>query len=113
MPGSPVARNAVGAAYDVSLIALTPQQTLAEQDASYGPPLYDRDPDLYCRFRKVAPLNRALARYAWAPGLRRVGSPTRASSIGCSPCTRAVIVGESPRTGRWAGVAKTESGVHR
>jgi len=33
-------------------------------------------------------------------------------SIGCWPCTRPVAAGESPRAGRWAGLAKTECGIH-
>lgn len=33
-------------------------------------------------------------------------------SIGCSPCTRPVQPGEDPRSGRWAGFAKVECGLH-
>jgi phosphoadenosine phosphosulfate reductase len=33
-------------------------------------------------------------------------------SIGCWPCTRRVAPGEDPRSGRWAGMAKTECGIH-
>jgi phosphoadenosine phosphosulfate reductase len=33
-------------------------------------------------------------------------------SIGCAPCTRPVSDGEDPRAGRWAGLAKTECGIH-
>lgn len=33
-------------------------------------------------------------------------------SIGCAPCTRPVAEGEDPRGGRWAGLAKTECGLH-
>lgn len=33
-------------------------------------------------------------------------------SIGCAPCTRPVAPGEDPRAGRWAGLAKTECGLH-
>jgi phosphoadenosine phosphosulfate reductase len=33
-------------------------------------------------------------------------------SIGCEPCTRRVAPGEDPRSGRWAGLAKTECGLH-
>ncbi|MGP9651695.1 phosphoadenylyl-sulfate reductase [Glutamicibacter sp. AOP38-B1-38] len=33
-------------------------------------------------------------------------------SIGCQPCTRPVAEGEDPRAGRWAGLAKTECGIH-
>lgn len=34
-------------------------------------------------------------------------------SIGCSVCTRAVMPGEDPRSGRWAGHEKTECGLHK
>ncbi|GGS52386.1 phosphoadenosine phosphosulfate reductase [Planobispora rosea] len=33
-------------------------------------------------------------------------------SIGCAPCTRQVAPGEDPRSGRWAGMGKTECGIH-
>ena len=33
-------------------------------------------------------------------------------SIGCQPCTRPVAPGDDPRSGRWAGTAKTECGLH-
>jgi phosphoadenosine phosphosulfate reductase len=33
-------------------------------------------------------------------------------SIGCAPCTQAVASGEDTRAGRWAGLAKTECGIH-
>lgn len=34
------------------------------------------------------------------------------TSIGCRPCTRAVLFGEDERAGRWSGSAKTECGLH-
>jgi phosphoadenosine phosphosulfate reductase len=34
------------------------------------------------------------------------------SSIGCQPCTRAILFGEDERAGRWSGSAKTECGLH-
>jgi phosphoadenosine phosphosulfate reductase len=34
------------------------------------------------------------------------------TSIGCWPCTRAVMFGEDERAGRWSGSAKTECGLH-
>ncbi len=34
-------------------------------------------------------------------------------SIGCEPCTKAVRQGDDPRSGRWAGLAKTECGLHQ
>ncbi len=33
-------------------------------------------------------------------------------SVGCAPCTRPVSSGEEERAGRWAGIAKTECGLH-
>ena len=33
-------------------------------------------------------------------------------SIGCTHCTRPVQPGEDPRAGRWAGIEKTECGLH-
>ncbi|GAA4763968.1 phosphoadenylyl-sulfate reductase [Streptomyces sanyensis] len=74
-------RDAVAAVMDVNVITLTPRRTVAEQDAEYGPRLYERDPDLCCALRKVAPLRDGLAGYdAWATGLRRDESPTRANT---------------------------------
>lgn len=34
------------------------------------------------------------------------------TSIGCWPCTRAVMMGEDERAGRWSGTGKTECGLH-
>jgi phosphoadenosine phosphosulfate reductase len=33
-------------------------------------------------------------------------------SIGCAPCTARPLPGADPRSGRWAGLAKTECGLH-
>lgn len=69
-------------AYEISrplrLLTVEPTQTVAEQDAQYGPGLHERDPDLCCALRKVEPLERTLAgRDAWITGMRRVDAPTR------------------------------------
>jgi len=34
------------------------------------------------------------------------------ASLGCWPCTRPVLPGEDARAGRWAGLDKTECGLH-
>ncbi|WP_329124533.1 phosphoadenylyl-sulfate reductase [Streptomyces sp. NBC_01465] len=74
-------RDAVEAVMDVNVITLLPWQTVEEQDAEYGPKLHDRDPDLCCSLRKVKPLEDGLKNYgAWATGLRRDESPTRANT---------------------------------
>jgi phosphoadenosine phosphosulfate reductase len=67
---------------------------------------------------KINPLLRWSHRDVWAyvmandipyNPLHNQGYP----SIGCWPCTRAVVAGETDeRAGRWAGQAKTECGLH-
>ncbi|MEP9383123.1 phosphoadenylyl-sulfate reductase [Nocardioides sp. KR10-350] len=71
-------RDAVAATMDVNLINITPVQSVAEQDATYGKDLYRTDPDLCCKLRKVQPLAEALEGYdAWATGLRRAETHNR------------------------------------
>ncbi|UNK71063.1 phosphoadenylyl-sulfate reductase [Microbacterium sp. H1-D42] len=152
-------RDEVARTLDVRIVDVKPEQTVREQDATYGANLFDRDPALCCARRKVAPLQRALGDYeVWFTGVRRDEAPTRIGtplvtwdernglvkvnpvaawsfddltayaakhdvvvnpliesgypSIGCAPCTRPVAPGEDPRSGRWAGTAKTECGLH-
>src|SRR5438094_479795 len=65
-------RDAVAATLPVTLRNITPDLTVAEQDAQYGPKLHDREPDKCCAMRKVAPLAKALEPYAaWVTGMRR------------------------------------------
>jgi phosphoadenosine phosphosulfate reductase len=151
-------RDAVASVHDINLITITPELTVAEQDAAHGKDLFGRNPDLCCAMRKVAPLDNALKGYsAWASGIRRADSPARANtpivswdhkrkmvrlapiarwsdeqvasyieangllvnpllddgyaSIGCAPCTQRAAA-DDPRAGRWAGLAKTECGIH-
>ncbi len=151
-------RDAVKAVHNVNLITVAPEQTVAQQDATWGKDLFARQPDQCCALRKVAPLNRALEPYsAWATGVRRADSAARAKtpivtwdkrrrlvkiapiarwsdadvadyieanslmvnplleegypSIGCAPCTKPANLND-PRAGRWAGLAKTECGIH-
>jgi phosphoadenosine phosphosulfate reductase len=71
-------RDAVAVTYPVNVISVTPELPVAEQDAKFGPRLYERDPDFCCQMRKVAPLNRALRRYdAWVTGVRRAETVAR------------------------------------
>ncbi len=70
--------DALAATRPLTLLTITPRQTVAEQDAATGPRLYERDPDRCCALRKVEPLERALVPYAaWITGMRRVDAPTR------------------------------------
>jgi phosphoadenosine phosphosulfate reductase len=65
----------------ITLINVTPAQTVAEQDALHGAKLHDRDPDLCCSLRKVQPLAEALDGYtAWGSGVRRDESASRAGT---------------------------------
>ena len=151
-------RDAVALVHNVNVVNVAPEQTVAEQDATWGPDLFARNPDQCCALRKVAPLGAALRPYsAWATGLRRADSRARAdtpvvswdarrqlvkvapiatwsdddvaryielnglmvnplledgyASVGCEPCT-VRATGPDARAGRWAGLAKTECGIH-
>jgi phosphoadenosine phosphosulfate reductase len=71
-------RDAVASTLPVNVVNVTPEQTVAEQDATYGKDLFNRDPDLCCSLRKVEPLSRLLSGYdAWATGLRRAETKNR------------------------------------
>jgi len=72
-------RDAVAAAYpDLRIVNAVPEHTVEEQDAEFGPRLYEREPDRCCSLRKVVPLRRTLADYdCWVTGVRRVDAPTR------------------------------------
>jgi phosphoadenosine phosphosulfate reductase len=152
-------RDAVEAVYDINVVNVTPENSVAKQDELYGKDLFAREPNECCRMRKVEPLSKALRGYtAWVTGIRRVESPTRAEapliswdkafglvkinplaawtdedmqsyiddndvlvnplvfegypSIGCAPCTAKPVEGADPRSGRWAGLTKTECGLH-
>jgi phosphoadenosine phosphosulfate reductase len=71
-------RDAVSSAYPVTFLSITPRQTVAEQDATYGKDLWRTNPDKCCALRKLKPLEEALSGYtAWISGLRRVEAVTR------------------------------------
>ncbi len=74
-------RDAVDSVYDIHLLNVTPEHTVAEQDKLLGKDLFAREPNECCRLRKVIPLRKALSGYAaWVTGLRRVEAPTRANA---------------------------------
>lgn len=74
-------RDAVESVYDVNVVNVAPERTVAEQDALLGANLFAREPNECCRLRKVEPLTKALAGYrAWVTGIRRVEAPTRANA---------------------------------
>ena len=74
-------RDAVELVHNVNVINVTPEQTVAQQDATWGKNLFASNPDQCCALRKVAPLGKALEPYAaWATGMRRADSPARANT---------------------------------
>jgi phosphoadenosine phosphosulfate reductase len=74
-------REIVQRTLPVTVRSVRPEQTVAEQAEEHGPKLWARNPDECCALRKVEPLERALSRYdAWAAGLRRDESPSRANT---------------------------------
>lgn len=74
-------RDAVESVYDVRVLNVTAEHTVAEQEALKGKDLFAREPGECCRLRKVLPLGKSLSGYsAWVTGLRRVEAPTRANA---------------------------------
>ena len=145
--------------YGIAIDLQRPELSVEAYEAAHGGPVHRTDPDKCCADRKICVLKRVAKHYdAWATGIRRDQSPTRADtpivrwdkkfglvkisplatwtksdvwrrilrdgipynplhdqgypSIGCQPCTRAILAGEDERAGRWTGTAKTECGLH-
>ncbi len=74
-------RDTVARTMNVNVRTIQPRLTVGQQDGEFGPRLFARNPDECCFLRKVEPLERALSDYdAWATGLRRDESPTRANT---------------------------------
>jgi phosphoadenosine phosphosulfate reductase len=74
-------RDAVEAVYDINVLNVMPEHSVAEQDQLHGKNLFERDSSACCRMRKVEPLGKALRGYsAWVTGLRRVEAATRANA---------------------------------
>lgn len=74
-------RDAVATVYNVTVVNVTPEHSVAQQDELLGADLFARDPAECCRLRKVVPLRAALRPYsAWVTGIRRVEAPTRAGA---------------------------------
>ena len=62
--------DAAESVYNLNLLRVRPELTVAQQDEAFGPRLFERDPDLCCRMRKVKPLEKAMRRVRRL-GLRR------------------------------------------
>ena len=72
-------RDRIAREWDLNLINLLPEKTVAEQEAEHGL-LYQSAPDRCCGLRKVEPLFKAVAGYrVWLTGLRREQARSRAA----------------------------------
>lgn len=72
-------RDRIASEWNLNLINLLPEKTVAEQEAERGL-LYQTAPDQCCKLRKVEPLFKAVANYrVWITGLRREQAKTRAA----------------------------------
>lgn len=70
-------RDELAREWDLHLVNLTAQQTVAQQESAFGI-LYRENPTRCCQWRKVEPLMAGLQPYdIWFTGLRREQSPTR------------------------------------
>jgi phosphoadenosine phosphosulfate reductase len=71
-------RSELVARYPIRLVSA--RSTVEEHEAEHDRPLFLSDPDRCCHVRKVEPINMALRGYrAWASGIRRDETPTRAN----------------------------------
>jgi phosphoadenosine phosphosulfate reductase len=78
-PETLVYRDNIASVWDLNLINVLPEHTVAEQEAEFGI-LNQTAPDRCCALRKVEPLFRSLAPYkVWVTGLRRQQSKSRAN----------------------------------
>ncbi len=72
-------RDQIARDWNLNLINLLPEKTVAEQEAEHGL-LYRSSPDQCCKLRKVEPLFKAVANYrVWLTGLRREQARSRAA----------------------------------
>ena len=72
-------RDRMASEWNLNLINLLPEKTVAEQEAEFGI-LYQSAPDRCCGLRKVEPLFKAVAQYrVWLTGLRREQARSRAA----------------------------------
>jgi phosphoadenosine phosphosulfate reductase len=72
-------RDQLEARYGVRFERRATRLSIGEQSAEYGERLWERQPDLCCRLRKVEPLREMLSGLrAWVTAIRRDQSPARA-----------------------------------
>ena len=80
-------RDRIAKEWQLNLINLLPEKTVAEQEAEFGL-LYQSAPDQCCKLRKVEPLFKALAGYrVWITGMRREQAKSRTALEESAPFT--------------------------
>jgi phosphoadenosine phosphosulfate reductase len=80
-------RDRIASEWNLNLINLLPEHTVAEQEAVFGI-LNQSAPDQCCKLRKVEPLFKAIANYrVWITGLRREQAKSRAALEESAPFT--------------------------
>jgi phosphoadenosine phosphosulfate reductase len=74
-------RDRIAEKYGMVIDLQRPELSVGQYEARHGGPVYKHDPDRCCFDRKVTVLHRVAGRYdAWATGIRRDQSPTRADT---------------------------------
>ncbi len=74
-------RDRIAQRYGMVIDLQRPELSVPQYEAVHGGPVYQHDPDRCCFDRKVAVLHRVAAGFdAWATGVRRDQSPTRAET---------------------------------
>lgn len=67
--------------YDLTIEAVRPDRSVAQQARDEGDALWSRQPNRCCHLRKVAPLERRLRQAdVWITGIRRAQTPQRATA---------------------------------
>ncbi len=80
-------RDEIAREWNLNLINLLPEQTVAQQEAAFGI-LNQTAPDQCCKLRKVEPLFKAVANYSvWLTGLRREQARSRTALEEAAPFT--------------------------
>lgn len=71
-------RDRIEQYFGLNITRVNPELTVGEQAQKYGERLWEKDPNLCCRLRKVLPLRNFLTdKKAWVTGVRRSQSSTR------------------------------------
>ncbi len=74
-------RERMNEKYGVHIDLQRPESSVEEYENLHGGPVYDRDSDRCCHDRKITVLHRVAVNFdAWATGIRRDQSPTRADT---------------------------------